>query len=523
MKKKDRKELFDIFKKAFTNKHFTVLSGLNPCIIRYNSVRYNVFIKNLTPAQLSNNNPDIWRCQLPKRPIFDDFKSSPDMFLLFGYDAYNDVYATWNPYWAKQRLNIGESVSMYSRYSIQKEASDKSSFIKFDLNHKGIVVVFPRELLPDYIDNISNYFSQESTYIAVGSRLRKKDPTEKEMNNVNEIYIDSTNEYISSSDSSTSEPNIATPELINQIAPLMCQNEPQEMEAMQILYSVFGDSYNDTMQFMDWLKLLRKVDWAKLSGLSKSKSQIVDTYSETTVKHGALKVTLSSGEVIFHKKSIDTYIDTIEHLYPDLLSEINLNIGNAPLVSKVRVNEKQRELKSGYFLSVCSHTKDLARVLQIVASELDEPLTIEIVSKDNYTYHNKETEMSVTYNKTTTQRNTSVGFSVTFPDGTYIHEDTGKSTLIECLKLIGLKRIYDDYNKHGISYAGYCIVDKRKREKINSKSHYQTLVDGFYVYTHSSHETKVEHLKILSNLYNLDLVIKWDEEGYKPLPHTRRR
>ena len=267
MEKKDRKEIFALFQKAFTDKDFVILSGLNPCIIRYNGVRFNVYIKNLTPAQLSNNNPDVWRCQLPKRSIFDDFKSSPDIFLLLGYDASNDVYATWNPYWAKQRLNIGESVSMYSRYTIQKEAAEKKGFIEFDLNHKGIVVVFPRELLTEFIDNITNYFAEETTYIAIGSSLRRKDSAEIEMTSGNNAN-DSCNEGLSSSDKSSSVPIITTPELISQIAPLMCKDEPQEMEAMQILYNEFGDSYSDTMQFMDWVNLLRKVNWAKLSGLS---------------------------------------------------------------------------------------------------------------------------------------------------------------------------------------------------------------------------------------------------------------
>ena len=174
----DRRDIFNLFVKSFDEQDFRVVSGLNPCIIIYKEQRFNVYIKNLTPAQLSNNHPDVWRCQLPKRPIFSVFKNSEDMFLLLGYDAANDVYSTWNPYWAKQRLNVGESVSMYSRYSIQEKASRFNEIIKYDLNHNSSVIVFPRLLLPLYLDNICDYFSEATQYIAVGSSLRKNKENE---------------------------------------------------------------------------------------------------------------------------------------------------------------------------------------------------------------------------------------------------------------------------------------------------------------------------------------------------------
>ena len=113
-----RDKILKLFVEAFNgNDNFTLLDGVNPCQIIYNGKYYNVYIKNLTPAQLSNGNENVWRIQLPKREAFESIKDSEQMFLLLGYDADADVYATWNPYWAKQRLNIGESVSLYSRKS----------------------------------------------------------------------------------------------------------------------------------------------------------------------------------------------------------------------------------------------------------------------------------------------------------------------------------------------------------------------------------------------------------------------
>ncbi len=362
-----RKVIFKLFIQAFNRKGLEIVSGINPCIVKYNGTRYNVYIKNLTPAQLSNKNADIWRCQLPKLSIFNDFKVSQDMFLLLGYDASNDVYATWNPYWAKQRLNVGENVSMYSRYTAQTEAKNKRRIIQYKLNNNGIVMVFPRFLLPIYLNNISDYFTEETEYKTKNSNLYKKPPTkiDKSVETFewfnNPVHIENFKVYVESLsikdhtkqryitsikylfkndlfekhrdiflryhkfeeyaqaiqdfyktediaymdrynggqhghfrtalrlfykslveknitvhkklqesdekhfDDDKKHPNICTPELVKKLAPLMCQTEPKEMEAMEILYDTFGDLYNETMELTDWLNLLRKTDWLSLA------------------------------------------------------------------------------------------------------------------------------------------------------------------------------------------------------------------------------------------------------------------
>ena len=46
------------------------ISGENPYTIRVDGEDVFVYIKNLSPAQLSNKNPDIWRVQLPVKEDF---------------------------------------------------------------------------------------------------------------------------------------------------------------------------------------------------------------------------------------------------------------------------------------------------------------------------------------------------------------------------------------------------------------------------------------------------------------------
>lgn len=157
----DRNIILDLFKKAFEGfEDFVFIGGINPCSIEFSGVKYNVYIKNLTPAQLSNKNDNIWRIQLPKRKAFEEIKNDSALFLLLGYDKDADVFTTWNPYWAKQRLNVGESVSLYSRHNLQQDACLEEKIIEAELNHNGKVVLFPRTLLPVYIKKNQSVFPE---------------------------------------------------------------------------------------------------------------------------------------------------------------------------------------------------------------------------------------------------------------------------------------------------------------------------------------------------------------------------
>ena len=150
------------------------VKGINPTLINVNGELMYIYIKNLSPAQLSNDNPDIWRIQLPKRTEFEEIQNSDHMFLLFGYDYLRKVYTTWNPYWCKQRLNIAESCSMYSRLSLQKRVASTQKIEKMQLQKDGDVVCIPASLLASYLMNIKDYYPEESIYIPIGSSIQKR-------------------------------------------------------------------------------------------------------------------------------------------------------------------------------------------------------------------------------------------------------------------------------------------------------------------------------------------------------------
>lgn len=173
--KVDREELKNLLIEALSHSPtFKHIQGINPCHISFDGVEYFIYIKNLTPAQLSNNNLNIWRIQLPVRDIFTNIKKSELPFILLGYDTKNDVYTTWNPYWSKQRLNLAQSVSFYSRLSLQNKANDTQEFHSQLLNNESMVFAFPRNKISFFLKNIDTFYPDLSDYVALGSKRRSK-------------------------------------------------------------------------------------------------------------------------------------------------------------------------------------------------------------------------------------------------------------------------------------------------------------------------------------------------------------
>ena len=149
---------------------FRIIDGLNPFHIMLYGKELYIYIKNLSPAYFTN--PDVWRVQLPKKEEFDKIKEGEIDFVLLGYDADNNVYTTWHPKWTKQRLNNGESVSFYSRLSLQEEVASSQDIKRLSLNNDGEVIVFPREHLEFILSNLKTFFQDDSDYVAMGSKRR---------------------------------------------------------------------------------------------------------------------------------------------------------------------------------------------------------------------------------------------------------------------------------------------------------------------------------------------------------------
>ena len=185
VQKIDRQELQMLFLEALSGASYRYIEGLNPFRILLNGTEYWIYIKNLTSAHFEN--PDVWRAQLPQRDDFEPIKESEADFILLGYDGDNDVYATWNPVWVKQRLNSTGNVSFYSRLSLQQQAREEKQLKRMELSNEGEVVVFPRELIRMFFINVQSYFLAEGDYVAMGSKRRP------EANEAFKTFTDSAN------------------------------------------------------------------------------------------------------------------------------------------------------------------------------------------------------------------------------------------------------------------------------------------------------------------------------------------
>lgn len=170
VQKIDRQQLQLYFIEALDGDKVILINGLNPFHVEINGKEYYIYIKNLSPAYFQN--PDVWRVQLPIKEEFNEIKKSDVTFILLGYDADNDVYTTWNPTWTKQRLNNAESVSFYSRLSLQQEVQRTKGFKRLTLNNDGEVVAFPREILKLFFATYSGLFQGSGNYVAMGSKKR---------------------------------------------------------------------------------------------------------------------------------------------------------------------------------------------------------------------------------------------------------------------------------------------------------------------------------------------------------------
>lgn len=104
-------------------------------------------------------------------------------------------------------------------------------------------------------------------------------------------------------------------------------------------------------------------------------------------------------------------------------------------------------------------------------------------------------------------RSESIGFFVTFPDGTLVQRKNAKETMIAALKVIGFGRAAAF---RGRLFKGIPLVSRNQRKDVDFKC--QELVDGWYVYTNMSNEIKIDVLRQISDELNLGLVIK-DEAG----------
>ena len=114
------------------------------------------------------------------------------------------------------------------------------------------------------------------------------------------------------------------------------------------------------------------------------------------------------------------------------------------------------------------------------------------------------------------KRSPSIDFSVTFDDGTK-YAGNGKETFIDALKHMLLPRVatFD-----GRTFAGFPLVG-RKQRVTEDGYHWQTNVDGWWIYTNMGNDIKINVLKQVADFLGINITIesstpiKIDKSGSK--------
>lgn len=114
----------------------------------------------------------------------------------------------------------------------------------------------------------------------------------------------------------------------------------------------------------------------------------------------------------------------------------------------------------------------------------------------------------------------SIGFSVSFRDGTVFHEKKAVNTWLLSLKKIGLETICNNRSKHTawhrVNGQDICIVERSETMRDSDGRSPQTLVDGFYVMTQLSNDQKEKDLLALGEyMPKLGIKVIWDDDVEK--------
>lgn len=485
------------------------ISGTNPLLINVNGEQMYVYIKNLSPAQLSNDNPDIWRIQLPKRYEFNDIKKSNKLFILLGYDYVRRVYTTWNPYWCKQRLNVAESCSMYSRLSLQKRVSDNQRIEVLPLQNEGEVVCIPSALLASFLRNVRCYFPQESEYVPINSSLRKYKRDEEEDDN--NVVTESPTLFVNSSPTDNKKEvhkekvwpaytldhygklNALDSTIIEQLIPLIRDDDYPDYEVIiKQVKEYYPPEATEKMTPADWMKLFSKNNWKRTSDSgnrgegSKKKTHII-------------RVEFPDGRVVKDNNVSTTYCEFIKDIGAEAVNILDIYHADVNIVSREldsKYSGYQRDIGSGWYVLTVSSTKqkydDIKKI--IAAYELESQYKVSLVSLGS------PAVLTTDMPENSPKREK---LKVRFPGGRVIQPNTVLDALLEVVKYAGAERV----RALNIIVCGDNMILKNPSPRYVKPS--KPVGNGWLCNTCSDTHRKFDQIMEISKRLNLGLEVEF--------------
>lgn len=495
----DRLTLQELFLEALNGVDYCFIEGSNPFRILLNGKEYWIYIKNLTSAHFDNK--DIWRAQLPHRDDFNSIKESDIDFILLGYDGENDVYATWNPIWVKQRLNDNGNVSFYSRLSLQQQVRQKKQFKRLQLNNDGEVVVFPRENTRMFFINVQSYFLAVGDYVAVGSKRR---PTTTPRGSCHKVFQEPSHhdweaEYTDSNGKLT---RIANPQLIDRLRPYLDTDYKKTAAAFNAIDSFYGNRFPQ-MEISDWGKLINDIDWSapyphnNPAVDTASGNRPNDTRSPKRSKKYTLKVEFPDGRILQNPIVCETYAAAIKAVDPELVELIGLSHAGVGIVSKVldpKYAKYQKPIGDGWYVMTNSSTRTKYADLQTISDELELDLKISLIPLKG--------PVETARPRIKVPEGTRSRIRITFPDGRIICPVKVMESLVEVVEYAGARRVHE----LDITCCGENLILKNPGQRYRHQS--KPVGDGWFCNTCSNTPTKFLQINEISTRLSLGLKVE---------------
>ena len=150
--------LIDSLKRYTDNVEY--IDGTNPYRFSINKKIAYILIKNVHESGKHRNNPDECRIQISNSKSLTEALNSDIDVIVLGFFVDRNVFTAWDPLFFNNRFDKkfvnrvkSTTVSVYSRFSIQDTAQDKSISNYIDNNDQS-VISFKPEYLGLYLENI---------------------------------------------------------------------------------------------------------------------------------------------------------------------------------------------------------------------------------------------------------------------------------------------------------------------------------------------------------------------------------
>jgi len=131
------------------------IDGNNPYRFSINKKTFYVLIRNVHESGDGRGNQDECRLQISKSTSFNQALNSGSEVIVLGYLADEKVFTAWNPFLMRDRFNKKSSISLYSRFSVQRQAKAEKISAYRDNNDQSVISFIP-DYLGLYLENLNS-------------------------------------------------------------------------------------------------------------------------------------------------------------------------------------------------------------------------------------------------------------------------------------------------------------------------------------------------------------------------------